>query len=135
MIPFFSLNLAFLILTAILTGTRIGKFLPTPLPFDGLLSGIQNMFRYGSGTEFGGATWFLYVLFGSAVLVKIVFILIRQLAAKFPGRDLETWFLLAASIVLWLFGYYLYATKQFVIRRLLRSVPECPTLFCLWSFV
>ena len=114
MIPFFSLNLAFLILTAMLTGTRIGKFLPTPLPFDGLLNGIQNMFRYGSGTDFGGATWFLYVLFGSAVLVKIVFILIRQLAVKFPGREIEAWLLLAASIVLWLFGYYLYATKQLI---------------------
>jgi fucose 4-O-acetylase-like acetyltransferase len=134
MIPFFSINFFFLVLTAILTDTRIGKFLNNPIHFGGMLPLVKNMFMYGSGTEFGGATWFLYVLFEATVLVKIVFTVCQQVAKKTPEKNLETWLLAASSILLWLLGYYLYATKQPVFNYSLDLCLNAQLYFVLGLF-
>jgi fucose 4-O-acetylase-like acetyltransferase len=99
-------------MNASLTQTRFGKFLPTPIPYNDLLPAIKIFLMYGYGAEFGGATWFLCVLFEATVLIKIVFTLCQMVARKIHVRNLETWLLVVSSILLWLFGYQLYAAKQ-----------------------
>ncbi len=113
MIPFFSINIIFFVLNVILTGTKLSKFLTDPLHIQVLLNSISNLFLHGAGPVFGGATWFLLVLFEASILVKILFTFCKKFFRRIPVKEIEVWSLFAVSILLLLWGYYLYSIKSY----------------------
>lgn len=112
LIPVIGANILFMLTSASLNYTMVGKILNNPIPWQQLWTHINALILRGEVTTLGSATWFLMVLFEAAVLVKVQTWLCCQFMGKLKINAKHLCLALSMSSILqMLVGYKLYAWK------------------------
>lgn len=110
MVPFFVVNTFFLFIQYAMSVLGIYKyFYPTTYSFNSLI----NFFKYFWTPDFGGATWFLVVLFFASVCSKLIYDLTEK-SKHTSEKDLYIKRLIISSILLIVTYYLFYSSKEAV---------------------